>query len=124
MKFAGWYGIVVGLLMVTQWIFFLVTGQVTELQTEPFRIAFHLAGELITACALIVGGIALLQQRAWGVMVYLVATGMLLYSVIVSPGYFAQQGQWALVGMFALLLVLALVSIVRLLRAAKSITTS
>jgi hypothetical protein len=33
---------------------------------------------------------------------------MLTYSVIASPGYFAQQGQWALVAMFAVLLVLAI----------------
>lgn len=116
MKFAGWYGIGVGLLMLAQWTFFLLTGEVTELQTEPIRIAFHLAGEFVTALALIVGSIALLKQRAWGGMVYSVAAGMPLYSVIVSPGYFAQQGQWAFVGMFALLLVLALFSLARVAR--------
>lgn len=57
MKFAGWYGIVVGFLMVGQWLFFLATGQVPELQTEPVRIAFHLAGEFLTALGLIVSGI-------------------------------------------------------------------
>ena len=39
------------------------------------------------------------------------ALGMLLYTVIVSPGYFAQLGQWAMVAVFALLLVLAFLSI-------------
>ena len=38
--------------------------------------------------------------------------GMLLYTVIVSPGYFAEKGQWAFVGMFAVIVLLALVSIV------------
>jgi hypothetical protein len=38
---------------------------------------------------------------------------MLLYSVIVSPGYFAQLGQWTMVAMFVVLLILALVSIVK-----------
>jgi hypothetical protein len=41
----------------------------------------------------------------------MVANGLLIYTVIVSPGYFAQSGQWPLVGMFALLLVLAVLSI-------------
>jgi hypothetical protein len=36
---------------------------------------------------------------------------MLLYTVIVSPGYFAEKGQSAFVGMFAVVLLLALVSI-------------
>jgi hypothetical protein len=37
-------------------------------------------------------------------------------TAVVSPGYFAQQGQWPLVGMFAVLLALAVVSIVKLLQ--------
>ncbi len=36
---------------------------------------------------------------------------MLLYTVIVSPGYFAQKREWPMVGMFAVLLALALVSL-------------
>jgi len=33
-----------------------------------------------------------------------------------APGYFAQQGQWPFVGMFAVLLAVALTSIVLLVR--------
>ena len=36
-----------------------------------------------------------------------VSAGMLLYTAIVSPGYFAQQGQWAFLIMFATVLALA-----------------
>jgi hypothetical protein len=97
MRFAGWYGIAVGSLMFLQWTFFLLSGQVPELQSEPIRIAFHLAAEFITAIGLLLGGIGLLRERSWAVPVYLVAAGLLLYSVVVSPGYFAQQGQWAIV---------------------------
>lgn len=120
MQFTGWYGIIVGLLMIGQWGFFLATGQVPELQNEPFRIVFHLIGEFVTAAGLLVSGLALLKERQWASKAYFVAAGMLLYSVIVSPGYFAQQGQWALVGMFALLLVLALRSIISVMRAGHS----
>jgi len=42
-----------------------------------------------------------------------------VYTVIVSPGYFAQQGQWPLVAMFAVLLILALVSLRLLARSEK-----
>jgi hypothetical protein len=37
---------------------------------------------------------------------------MLLYSVIVSPGYFAQLGQWEFVAMFAILCILTIISTV------------
>ena len=82
-----------------------------ELKTEPFRIAFHLAGEFLTAVALIAGGLGLLCGAPWGRPMYLVSLGMLLYTVIVSPGYFCQRREWPMVGMFAVLLVLALVSL-------------
>ncbi len=110
-KFSAFYGIFVGALMFAQWIFFLVTGQVPELQAEPYRIALHLTAELVTAAGLIVTGVALLKRVSWAAKAYLVFAGMLIYSVIASPGYFAQQGQWALVAMFAILLTLAVASV-------------
>jgi hypothetical protein len=116
MKFAGIYGILIGILMIVQWTFFIATGQVPELETEPVRIGFHLAGEFITALGLIISGIGLLRRAAWSRSAYFLSTGMLAYSAIVSPGYFAQQGQWIFVLMFAVLLALALYSVFLLVR--------
>jgi len=116
MKFAAWYGIVVGIGMIAQWIFFIISGNVPEFQAEPWRIAFHLAGELVTALALIISGTATFKSVNWGKKVLLVGLGMVIYSEIVSPGYFAQLGQWALVAMFAVFLLGAVVSVINLLK--------
>ncbi len=110
MRFVAWYTIVVGALMIGQWSFFLAAGQVPELQTEPFRIAFHLLGEGVTAIALIVSGVALLRRTPWAREAAFAALGMLTYTVLVSPGYFVQSGQWPLVAMFGVLLILTLAS--------------
>ena len=110
MKFTAWYAIFVGALMLAQWGFFLATGQVPELQTEPYRIAFHLLGEGVTAIALIVSGIALLRRIPWARQAAFVSLGMLSYTILVSPGYFAQLGQWPPVAMYAVLFLLSLVS--------------
>ena len=115
MTFASLYAILVGLGMIGQWSYSLVTKRVPELKSEPFRIAFHLTGEFLTAIALIAGGLGLLTGAPWGRPTYLVSMGMLLYTVIVSPGYFAQKREWPMVGMFAVLLALALVSLVLVL---------
>jgi len=104
MKYPAWYGITVGTLIILQWIFFLATGSVPQLQTARWQIGFHISAELLLACLLLVGGIATLRSRTWGEKVLLVALGMAIYSEINSPGYFAQLGQWALVAMFAVLL--------------------
>jgi hypothetical protein len=116
MKFSAWYGILVGFGMIGQWVFFIVAGSVPELQTEPWRIALHLAAELTTALMLIVSGIGTLKSTAWGKNTLLVGLGMVIYSEIVSPGYFAQLGQWPLVAMFAVLLFGATVSVMKLLK--------
>jgi len=116
MKFPAWYGIVVGILMIVQWIFSILSGGVPEFQTEPWRIGFHLAAEFATAVLLILGGIAVLRSLTWGSTVLLIGLGMVIYSEIVSPGYFAQLGQWPMVGMFVLLLGGAIWSVLLLLR--------
>jgi hypothetical protein len=108
MKFAGIFALVVGLLMIGQWVFSLATAGIPELQTAPLAIGFHLAAEILTALALILSGLAILKKIAWGRTLFLVAGGMVLYSVINSPGYFAQRGQWPVVGMFAILFFLAI----------------
>lgn len=102
--FAAYYGIVVGILMFAQWVFFLAAGQVPEVQTEPIRLAFHLAAEFVTASGLVITGIGLLKKWSWAPAWFLAAVGMVIYSEVVSPGYFAQQGQWIFVVMFAVLL--------------------
>jgi hypothetical protein len=104
MKFAAYFSIVVGILMLAQWGFFLAAGQVPELQSEPWRIALHPGAEAVTALGLLVSGIGLLRGARWAMSAYLFFAGMLCYTVIASPGYFAQQGQWALVLMFLVLL--------------------
>lgn len=116
MKFAAWSSLVIGGLMLAQWTFFLTAGQVPEVRSAPVALGFHLLAEAATALLLIAAGIGLLRRYSWGRPIGLVANGMLVYTVIVSAGYFAQSGQWPLVGMFAVLLTLAVASIVALSR--------
>ena len=116
MRFVAWYSMLVGVFMLAQWGLTLGTGQAPEVQSEPIRLAFHLVAEFATAALLIFSGIGLLRRTSWARLLSPVALGMLLYTVIVSPGYFAQQGQWAPVFMFAILFLLAVVCLVLLWR--------
>ena len=111
MLFASLYALLVGIGMVAQWMASYVRKQIPELASEPVRIWFHIAAEMVTAVCLISAGIALLSNTSWAVQLYLVTLGMLFYTSIVSPGYFAQRGQWGWLGMFAGIIVLGLVSI-------------
>jgi hypothetical protein len=112
MNLAAIYAIIVGVGMIGQWTMSYLNKQIPELKTEPYRIAFHLFGEMATAVILIVAGIAVLTSQPWALPVYILAMGMLFYTVIVSPGYFAQKGQWVWVVIFAIFLILAILSTV------------
>jgi hypothetical protein len=116
MKFPAWYSILVGFLMIAQWTFTILAGGVPEYQTAPWEIALHLAAEMTTAIMLILGGIATLKSVHWGKQVLFVGLGMVIYSEIVSPGYFAQLGQWPLVALFAFLLFGGTFSVMMLLQ--------
>lgn len=111
MTFAAIFSLLVGVGMIGQWTASFVAKQIPELKDEPIRIWFHIVAEMVTALALIAAGLGLLFKQGWGVDLYLVASGMLLYTAIVSPGYFAQKGQWGWLGMFAVVIVLALIGL-------------
>ena len=110
MTFAGLFGILVGVGMLAQWSVSFFNRQIPELKTEPLRIGFHLAGEILTAVCLFVSGIGLLSGSAWAPGVYLVACGMLLCTAIVSPGYFAQKGQYIWLVIFGALVVITVIN--------------
>jgi hypothetical protein len=111
MKFTGWYGLLVGLLMTAVWIVLLATGQVPELGTQPLAIKFHLFAEFITAFLLVVTGVGLLKKPERWQRRYLLAAGMLLYSIINAAGYFLQQGQQSIVVVFIVFLACTFTSI-------------
>jgi len=111
MMYPAVFSIVIGVGMIGQWSASFATKQIPELNTEPFRIWFHIAGEMVTACMLIASGIGLLAAAAWAPTVFYISSGLLFYTVIVSPGYFAQKGNWIWVFAFGVILTLGIVAV-------------
>jgi hypothetical protein len=111
MLFVSVFAIMVGILMIAQWVFSLVAHKVPELKTEPVEIRFHIVSEVATSLALIISGAGLLSEASWSGYLYPVAIGALLYTMVKSSGYFAERKVWALVAVFAVLFILALVSL-------------
>jgi hypothetical protein len=107
MRFVKISSIVFGLLMLIQWLFFLASRNVPELQSAPVEISFHLAIEFITAILLIFTGFSLQAPNRRDYVVSAFAQGMLAYTVVNSAGHFAQNGQYAFMAMFAILLIIA-----------------
>lgn len=91
--------------------------QIPEFESSPPEVSFHLAAEMTTSFALVLGGAAIAIRKQLGYPVNMVGLGMLAYTVIVSPGYYAESGEFAFVVMFGVLMLLTLsfivISIVR-----------
>lgn len=111
-RYSSIFAIVVGTLMILMWTFFIVSGHVPEYQTRPAEIVLHLVAEFATAILLIVAGSFALNRAAFAGRMLLIALGMLIYTLLVSPGYYIQKAEYAFVGMFGALLVLALLAVV------------
>ena len=104
------YSVFVGLFMIIFWLMLLFTDQVPSDQ-KPYAISFHLAGEFLTAVLLIAAGAGVWLKKHWSKILSPLALGLLLYTVIFSPGYYAQLGEMPIVVMFTVLIVLTLISI-------------
>lgn len=113
--FPAIFAITVGVGMIGQWTVSYFSKQIPELAAEPIRICFHIAAEMLTAVCLITSGIGLLAAQAWSIPLYLVASGMLFYTAIVSPGYFAQKGQWGWLVMFSVITILGIIGVMQIL---------
>jgi len=107
-KIAAVYSIIVGVSMIGMWTVFYLTSGIPEINTEPAKITMHLIAEFITAIALILGGLGLISNRKWGFQTYLLSMGMLMYTLIVSPGYYIQSSEFIFVAMFAVFIILAI----------------
>lgn len=105
------YALVVGLMMLCMWIFFIVSNNVSEFKSKPWEIILHLVAEFATSILLIIAAVTELKKHKLGKPLLLVGFGMLLYTVIVSPGYYAQRGEVTFVAMFLVLAVMTIIAI-------------
>ncbi len=96
--------LIIGITMLIQWTFFIITGNVPEFQTAPLAISFHIVIEILTGIMLILVFILLSKPARWKKYLAVYAQGMLGYTSINSAGYFAQSGDWIFLVMFAVVL--------------------
>jgi len=92
-----------------------LTNQVSADQ-KPWAISFHITGEFTTAILLIAAAVGLWLDDQWAKILAPIALGMLLYTVIVSPGYYAQLNNLPMVGVFLILVILTVIAIMTLFK--------
>lgn len=115
-KVGAIYSILIGVCMIGMWVMFYFTDGIPEIDTKPIELSMHILAELVTAVLLIIGGFSIFINKQRGIHIYLLSMGMLLYTLIMSPGYFLQKGEYGLAIMFAVFIVLAIIFIYLILK--------
>lgn len=118
------YALVIGIMMLLMWLFFIIAGMVPEFESKPAEISLHLAAEFITAGALIASALVMIKGHSSGKWLFPFSIGMLMYTLIVSPGYYIQSGDIPFVIMFGTLIVLSIIFLAIHLRHMKKSLTS
>lgn len=106
------YSLIIGIAMIGMWSMFYLTGSIPELTTEPMRVSMHILAEITTGILLIFSAWALFAKKKFAFNVFLISMGMLFYTLIASPGYYADRGNILFVGMFICLFFLTLVIVI------------
>ena len=106
---ASIYTIIIGIAMLCMWIFLLGKKEVPELTTKPTQITFHLIAEFITSVMLLIGGIGLFTNQSWGLVIFYISIGMIIYSSINAAGFYGQLKDWP---MFIILLTFTIISLI------------
>ncbi len=109
---SGIYAIILGIGILGLWAMLLLTKQIPELETEPVAIGFHITAETIMGVISLLSGIFLLINLTWAIYPFIVAMGLVIYSVINSAGYYGQKKEWGFVIMFGTLLMFSITLVV------------
>ncbi len=105
---ASLYTIIIGITMLGMWFLLLIKREVPDLKTKPTQIFFHLVAEFLTAVMLIIGGIGFIMNQPWGMAIFFIAIGMVIYSTINAAGFYGQLKDWP---MFIILIVFTIFSL-------------
>ena len=104
---AAFFNIIMGLIIIYQWFVSLSKGNLPELEISPKSILTHTVAEMVTAISLIISGVLLLEEKHKGYPLYLFSTGMLIYALTNSAGYFWDKKNYRVVFVYGFLLILA-----------------
>jgi hypothetical protein len=105
--FVSLYSLLVGISIFGYWAALYTRKQVFAATSRPaIETKYHVVAELLTAAILVVGGIGTILSAEWSGSVLFIGLGMLLYTEINSPGFYAARKEKSMARMFWILTVL------------------
>jgi hypothetical protein len=110
---ASIYSILVAISVFGFWLILFFRKKLFDPASNRSRLEleYHILAELLTAGVLIAGALGTILSISWGDSILVLGLGMLLYTVVNSPGYYASRGDKPMVTMFLILAILTVIVI-------------
>ena len=93
----GIYSILLGVSLVIFWIIAFYkreTKKYIEIKLERY---FHIIAEFVMSILAFISGIAILFDQRWGIILFLLTMGFMIYATINAVGIYAHKKFWLLV---------------------------
>jgi hypothetical protein len=103
----GIYSITVGVSLAGFWLIVYLKKRLDSLIDDSFERIFHIIAELMISVLALISGIAILANETWGLFVFILTIGFLIYASINAIGIYGKKKNWWLV---TLLAIVALIS--------------
>lgn len=108
----GIYSILLGVSLIIFWIITFYkreTQKYVEIKLERY---FHIIAEFVMSFLAFISGIAILLNQSWGVILFILTMGFMIYATINAIGIYAHKKFWMLV---ATLIIIAITSTILML---------
>ncbi|NHJ84323.1 MAG: hypothetical protein FK734_02600 [Asgard group archaeon] len=106
---SGVYSLFVGVAIIGLWIMLILKKEIPEIKDEPITIYFHITAEMFMGVLATVSGILLIIDLPWAPFLFIISSGLCMYAVVNSAGYYAQRKTWVFVILFAAIFTISVV---------------
>lgn len=87
----GVFVISAGMITLILWIVVLIKRLEYKFIERSFERLFHIIAEFVMSIIAIISGIALLLQQAWGLHLFFLAMGLILYALVNAIGIYGEK---------------------------------
>jgi hypothetical protein len=115
-RFAGGFSLLLGVIMLGAWFFFFIDGLESLTRSFGFLVA-HVALELVSALALIIGGLAMFRGLLRAPALMMTAYAIVVFTQVLSVSMYGPLGHSFLMNGIALILLVVLIYFVGLVYA-------
>lgn len=106
---AAFYAILAGIALTIYWVALYKNDEHTSLLSTPLLKAFRLGRDGLTILLLIIGGVGIIADLYWGLSVYFISMGLLIFSLCDFTLYYGRNKEWPQFGFFVLLTLVAII---------------